>query len=198
MLQVFFLVLAVIFLQSAPLSFWTCASKSNGIVTTAAWIRFPEKILFPCHIIACLHGRMRAERKRKKMKKKKKGENSGASTWTFIADTHAASQIPRWEKEKKREQVLRGRKGGKKKKKRDKPDKLDINMAGRVSPLSFFFFFSLCWQSKGNKSVNLLWLQSSWKKKKERKKEISLILFFRSFDCWPDRHGWNHGRVVMT
>ena len=82
-------------------------------------------------------------------------------------------------RKRKREQVLRGRKGGKKKKKRDKPDKLDINMAGRVSPLSFFFlFFSLLAIKREQvceSTVIAIILE-----KEERKKERNLIDFIFS------------------
>lgn len=116
--------------------------------------------------------------KEKKWRKKKKGENSGASTWTFIADTHAASQIPRWEKEKKREQVLRGRKGGKKKKKGTNQTSLTSTWQAGSPPFFFFSFFLFA----GNQKGTSLWIYCDCnhlgkRRKKERKKSHWFYFF---------------------
>ena len=122
---------------------------------------------------------MRVERKRKKMKKKKKSENSGASTWTFIADTHAASQISRWEKEKKKGTSSTRSKGREKKKKKGQTRQAWHQHGRQGLPPSFFFlFFSLLAIKREQvceSTVIAIILE-----KEERKKERNLIDFIFS------------------
>ena len=123
---------------------------------------------------------MRVERKRKKMKKKKKKVKTRAPAREPSSPTRTRQVRSHGGKRKrKREQVLRGRKGGKKKKKKGQTRQA-WHQHGRqgLPPFFFFLFFSLLAIKREQvceSTVIAIILE-----KEERKKERNLIDFIFS------------------
>ena len=121
---------------------------------------------------------MRAERKRKKMKKKKKSENSGASTWTFIADTTRQVRSHGGKGKEKGNKFYEVERAGKKKKKGQTRQAWHQHGRQGLPPSFFFLFFSLLAIKREQvceSTVIAIILE-----KEERKKERNLIDFIFS------------------